>query len=103
MECVIIGIIGTVERNNMLFNHYGRLNPVQTNHWFYPDSTNIYRYKYVRSSRTLQIVFKSNIYAKYVYYYVPERKFREMFYADSKGKYFHKNIKGQFEWDKINL
>lgn len=92
-----------IDGNIILPNKFTKVGRVQTNHWMFPDSTNILKYKYVRSTETMHIVFKSNPYLKYVYYDVPEYKYASMLKVRSKGGYYCKNIKGVYSWDKINL
>jgi len=48
----------------------------------------------------MELYITFNFGATYVYYDVPEEVFEEMLDAPSKGKYFHANIKGKYDYDK---
>jgi hypothetical protein len=48
----------------------------------------------------LEIEFKSNGQV-WQYFDVPEYVYHEMMAADSKGKYFHKNIKGKYMESRV--
>lgn len=61
-----------------------------------PESSNIARFAYDRSSSVLSIEFKKG--GCYQYFEVPEAVFESMSFADSKGQYFAQNIKGVFRF-----
>jgi len=73
------------------------------NFWLHPNSTNIFKYKYDQDTAELYIVFKSDVNVQYVYYGVPICAYIEMFESDSKGKYFSRNIKKCYAWDKEDI
>jgi hypothetical protein len=54
---------------------------------------------YNPSSRTLEILFKSG--AIYLYYFVPQDVHDALMAADSKGTYFNKQIKKNYEYHRI--
>ena len=60
-------------------------------------SSNVKRIGYEKSK--LYVQFKSG--ATYFYKGVPEKLYKEMLNADSKGKYLNSQIKGKYEYQKI--
>lgn len=63
---------------------------------FKPDSTAIARMSYNRDSEVLEIEFTSSR-DFYNFYDVPSRVWEDFKAADSKGKFFYKYIKGQYQ------
>ena len=59
----------------------------------YVDSSNVAAIGYDRASRELHVAFVRG--GTYVCYDVDERVFHEFMNAESKGRYFRTNIKGQ--------
>jgi hypothetical protein len=53
---------------------------------------------YNKEDKKLNVVFKNG--GKYTYLDVPEDKYKELEKAESIGKYFLSNIRGQFESEK---
>jgi hypothetical protein len=62
-------------------------------------SSNINSVGFDSDDNTLQIKFNSG--GIYNYYNVPKRVYTTMLAAPSKGKYFHKNIKGKYKFTEI--
>lgn len=62
-------------------------------------SSNIDSFGYSLYNKELTVKFKSN--DVYVYYDVPQNKFISMINADSRGKYFIKNIREKYSSDKL--
>ena len=63
------------------------------------DSSNILALGYNANTRTLRIEFKKNIY--YDYLGPSPEVFQQMMASESKGKFFSANIKGKYEFNKI--
>jgi hypothetical protein len=62
-------------------------------------STNIHAIGYNPDSQTLEIEFNSG--AVYDYSDVPQSEYDGFIGADSKGKYFHANIKNRYSFMKL--
>ena len=62
------------------------------------DSSNILAIGYSEKDRELVIDFKGG--TTYFYGGVDKGTYEELLNAESKGKYFHKNIKGNYEFNK---
>jgi hypothetical protein len=62
-----------------------------------PESSNIAKFR--MDGSTLSVVFKAG--TQYLYYDVPEEIYDGMRTAESKGKYFNANVKGQFVSEKV--
>ena len=62
------------------------------------ESSNVAQIGHDTSSRTLRILFHSG--GTYQYFNVPNDVFDNFLRADSKGKYFHENIKDIYEYSK---
>lgn len=65
------------------------------------ESSNIKAYAYESKKELLWIVFKSN--SIYAYKDVPYPVANGLFFAQSKGQYHAKYIKGNFDFDKYTL
>ena len=63
------------------------------------ESSNILEVGYDELGEVLYITFKSGI--TYTYEDVPYYVYEELLSAESKGQYFHKNIRGVYEYHKI--
>ena len=63
------------------------------------ESSNIRLIGYDKQTQIMEIEFKSG--GVYRFYGVPERKWRGILRAKSKGKYFHRRIKGEYEYEMI--
>ena len=61
------------------------------------DSSNINAIGY--EDGTLRIRFNDG--SEYDYYGVPQNVFEDFLKSDSKGKFLHQNIKGQFQYAKL--
>ncbi|MCC5906736.1 MAG: KTSC domain-containing protein [Balneolaceae bacterium] len=59
------------------------------------DSSMIVSIGYDQNNATLQIIFKSD-HSVWHYYDVSENLFRDFQYSGSKGKFFHRRIKGNY-------
>lgn len=55
--------------------------------------------KYDEDTKVLTLTFNSG--GTYEYKDVPEEVFKDMLAAESVGKYFHSNIKGKYETEKV--
>ena len=55
---------------------------------------------YDRDSATLEIEFKNNSQV-WQYYGVAEQVYFELKYSDSKGRFFHDNIKGHYQENRV--
>jgi hypothetical protein len=62
-------------------------------------STSLASVGYDGAGKILEIEFISG--AVYRYTAVPEKVYRELLAAESKGRYFSKNIRGQYEFVKV--
>lgn len=62
-------------------------------------SSNISAVGYDEESKTLRVVFVKGY--TYDYKKVPERVFEEMMNAESVGKYFHANVRSDFDYHKV--
>lgn len=74
-------------------NTFPRLTPV--------DSSNLLGAGYDRPSRTLFVAFKGG--ALYAYRDVPRSVFEGLLAAESKGQYFHRIVKGAYEFVKLDV
>lgn len=63
------------------------------------DSSNIESIGWDEVDEELFITFNSG--STYVYSEVPKEVFDSMMNAESKGKFFHANIKGKYSYDKV--
>ncbi len=63
------------------------------------ESSNILEVGYDENAEVLYITFKSG--DTYTYDMVPVHVYEEMLSAESVGKYFHKNIRGQYDFTKV--
>ena len=67
--------------------------------WVYVESTDLKAVRYDDDGLVLEIEFHSG--GVYQYYDVPEAIFHELLNSDSKGKYFHANIKNNYRYARI--
>ncbi len=67
--------------------------------WIPVSSSNINAISYNHNNQTLSIRFKSS--GEYRFYSVPSYIYDGMLKASSKGQYFHRNIRGVFQGDKV--
>lgn len=67
--------------------------------WHQLESSNLELVSYSRKNKTLIIVFKSG--AVYQYYNVSRYQFEKLRQAESKGRYFHKNIRTKYRFEKL--
>lgn len=67
--------------------------------WIDVSSTNLSRVRYDESSLTLEIEFQGG--RVYQYFDVPKQIFEELLRADSKGRFFHGQIKGQYRYARV--
>ena len=67
----------------------------------YVESSNIKFVYYDSDSKTLDVGFKNR--TIYQYFLVPLDLYMEFRNAESKGKFFHKYIRSEFEFEKYNL
>ena len=63
------------------------------------DSTNIYSVSYDPRREILIVRFRNN--TRYRYFDVPESVFQDLLDAESHGKFFHKNIRNVFVFEKM--
>jgi len=63
-------------------------------------SSNVASIGYDENSYTLEVQFRGG--GIYQYFNVPPQVFEEFINADSKGKFFHKEIKGIYEYSSVN-
>jgi hypothetical protein len=63
------------------------------------DSSNIASIGHDTESETLEIEFNNG--SIYQYFDVPEQVYDDMMMADSKGRFLHLNIKGNFRYSKV--
>jgi len=64
----------------------------------YLASSHIESVQYDKEDSTLQITFVSG--DEYTYYGISESLYNDLISADSHGKFYHQNIKGQYENDQ---
>lgn len=64
-----------------------------------PESSNIARFGYDSSSRTLRVEFKNG--GTYDYFDVPDNVFTQMQSAGSKGQFLAQNIKGLYRYARV--
>ena len=64
-----------------------------------PDSSNIYRIKYNDETYILEVEFNNG--GTYEYYDVPITIWENFKLADSKGKFLHEYIKGNYRYSKV--
>ena len=62
-------------------------------------SSNIHSVGYDAGDQLLEIEFHSG--GIYEYYRVPPETYRSLLKADSKGKYFHRNVKSTYKYKRI--
>jgi len=67
--------------------------------WIDVSSTNLSRVRYDESSLTLEIEFQGG--RVYQYFDLPKHIFEELVRADSKGKFFHEQIKGHYRYARV--
>ena len=65
-------------------------------------SSHIDLVSYSEKLKVLSIKFKSGLFI-YEYFDVPEQTYKDFLEAESKGKFFHKNIKNNFDFIKTEL
>jgi hypothetical protein len=63
-------------------------------------SSNLHSIAYDKKTKTLQIKFKGG--GLYQYNQVPEKIFRAILRAKSKGKYFWRNVRDEYEYKRLN-
>jgi hypothetical protein len=63
------------------------------------DSSNIESVAYDKDDSMLLVRFQTG--SEYAYYNVPEDKYQNLLEAESKGKFFVKEIKPEYEYKKI--
>lgn len=68
------------------------------------ESSNIHSVRYSSGAQELYIKFKrsGSTPTEYVYYDVPFIVYKKMLSAPSHGKFFHKEIKNRYEYEKIS-
>lgn len=64
------------------------------------DSSNIDRIGYDARNKSLDVLFKNG--GRYRYKQVPKGVYTALSMAESVGSYLHKNIKPNYEYEKIN-
>lgn len=64
-----------------------------------PESSNLVRFGYDKTSQILQVEFKSG--GEYQYFDVPETTFEQMEAAPSRGQFLAHNIKGTYRYARI--
>lgn len=64
----------------------------------YVDSSNLEQIGYDSESSELHVTFKNG--NTYVYLNVPEAVFEDMKFADSKGSFLNRVVKGSYEFEK---
>ncbi len=67
--------------------------------WQPVESSNLKTVRYEGAELVLEIEFNSG--DMYQYFDVPEAVFRELLSSESKGKYFHANIKGEYRYERL--
>jgi hypothetical protein len=55
--------------------------------------------KYNKTAKTLELVFGYDVEKVYTFKNVPAKTAKAMDEAESKGKFYHANIKGKFEFE----
>lgn len=63
------------------------------------ESSNIYKIGYEPSTSTLEVEFQDR--SVYQYFDVPEQIWQGFKAADSKGKFLHYNVKGNFRYSRV--
>jgi hypothetical protein len=58
---------------------------------------------YNAKAKELNIIFGYDTNSVYVHVNVPKVRFDEMMSAESKGKYYHANIKGKYDFEKVEI
>lgn len=69
--------------------------------WVKVESSNLEQIAFDVKTSTLYIRFKSNVRVHYVYSDVKEELYRQFMAADSLGSFFARQIKGVFEFKKV--
>jgi hypothetical protein len=64
-----------------------------------PDSSSIARFCYEERKHVLVVEFKHG--AAYNYYDVPQRVFEQMIAAPSKGRFFLKNVREEYDYTQV--
>ncbi len=67
--------------------------------WIDVSSTNLSRVRYDDSKNTLEIEFQGG--RVYQYFDVPKQIFEGLLKAESKGKFFHEQIKGHYRYARV--
>lgn len=62
------------------------------------DSSNLVSVGYDENSCTLEVEFNNDIYR---YFDVPSDVYCDLMGSDSKGSYFHRNIRNSYDFEKI--
>lgn len=67
--------------------------------WIDVNSSTLLRVRYDEKTNTLEIEFQGG--RVYQYFDVPKPIFEALLQADSQGKFFHGQIKGQFRYARV--
>lgn len=67
--------------------------------WVSPNSSNIQKFGYDAEKKELYVDFQNE--TRYAYFEVPESTFDEMSLADSAGKFFHANVRNNFNYIQV--
>lgn len=67
--------------------------------WIPVTSSSLINVRYDETSQTLEIEFKGG--RIYQYFDVPIQIFEGLIHADSKGTFFHSNIKGHYRYVRV--
>lgn len=67
--------------------------------WTDVSSTNLSRVRYDDNKNTLEIEFQGG--RVYQYFDVPKQIFEGLLKAESKGKFFHEQIKGHYRYARV--
>lgn len=67
--------------------------------FYTPDSSNILKIKYYEDQYILEVEFQNG--GTYQYYDVPITIWENFKAADSKGKYLHEHIKGNYRYSRV--
>lgn len=67
--------------------------------WIDVNSSSLLRIRYDEKTNTLEIEFQGG--RVYQYFDVPKGTFEALLQADSKGQYFHSQLKGQFRYARV--
>lgn len=67
--------------------------------WIPVESTHLSMIRYEEESRTLEIEFQDG--SRYQYFEVPRAEFEGLNAADSKGTYFHENIRERYRYSRL--